>query len=116
MADVPNVQLINFIDTTLSIQFDASGEATAMLTSPNNPTVDLTGFRKINILGPHGQNFLCRMLMGQIVPGTMAATYAVPLDGKIHTFEVHGPQMMVEFTNGPTNTTTQIQFMIYLRS
>ena len=116
MADVPNVQYINFVDTELTLHFDAGGSAAAMLTSANNPAVDITGFRKVNILGSYGQNFTCRMLMGQISLGTLAASYDVPLDGKIHTFEVHGPQMMLQFDNGPANTTKHLPLMIYLRS
>jgi hypothetical protein len=117
MADVPNVHYINFVDTKLTLQFDASGRATARLTA-NDPVVDITGFRKVNILGSGSYSSIgtCSMLMGQIEPGTMAASYDVPLDGKIHTFDVHGPQMIVLFDNGPANTTKQIQLMIYLRS
>ena len=116
MADVPNVRYINFVDTKLTLHFDAGGSAQAMLTSATDPTVDITGFRKVNILGSYGLNFTCNLLMGQIAPNTMSASYDVPLDGQIHTFEVHGPQMMLQFANGPANTTKQIQLMIYLRS
>jgi hypothetical protein len=116
VADVPNVQYINFVDTELTLQFDAGGSAAAMLTSANDPTVDLTGFRKVNILGSYGHNFTCSMFMGQVGLGTLVASYDVPLDGKIHTFEVHGPQMMLRFENGPANTTKHIQLLVYLRS
>ncbi len=116
MADVPNVQYINYVDTKLTLQFSATGSANAMLVSPNDPTVDITGFRKISILVASGHNFDCQMKMGQVEPNTMVATYDVPLDGKIHTFSVQGPQMMLSFFNGPANATRQIQLMVYLRS
>ncbi len=116
MADVPNVQYINFVDTELTLQFDADGDADAMLTSAYNPAVDITGFRKVNILAGHTHDFTCVMFMGQWGPGTMLARYDVPLDAKIHTFEVHAPQMTLRFENGPANTTKKIQLMIYLRS
>jgi hypothetical protein len=116
MADVPNVQYINFVDTKLTLQFSASGGAQAMLTSPNDPTVDITGFRKVNILVQSDLNLTCNLLMGQISPNTMSESFKVPINGKIHTFDVRGPQMLVMFANGPANSTMQIQLMIYLRS
>ena len=63
MADVPNVQYINFVDTELVLQFDANGRADAMLTSAFDPAVDITGFRKVNILAAHSANFTCAMFM-----------------------------------------------------
>ena len=116
MADVPNVQYINFVDTKLTLQFSATGSAKAMLTSASDATVDITGFRKISILAPPGLSFTCQMKMGQVALNTLVASYDVPLDGKIHTFDVQGPQMMLSFSNGPANSTKQIQLMVYLRS
>ena len=57
-----------------------------------------------------------RDVHGTVGAGHDAPRYDVPLDQKIHTFDVHAPQMTLRFENGPANTTKKIQLMIYLRS
>jgi hypothetical protein len=108
MADVPNVQYINYVDTPLTLQFDNGGTAQAMLVSANDPAVDVTGFRKVSVLVPHTTQFTCSLGMGQVSPNTLVADYDVPLDGKIHTFNVQAPQMALTFYNGPHNTSKKI--------
>jgi len=118
VADVPNFQIINFVDTPITLQFSATGSAQAMLTTPNNPVVDITGFRKVSIrLDPSKlYGMTCEIMMGQIAPNTMCSAFKVPIDSAIHTFDVVGPQTLLSFANGPANTTKTMQLLVYLRS
>ncbi len=97
------------------IKYDAGGTCRIQLDSKTGSIVDITGFRQVSVCISSQKSVSRSLMMGTISGTTLAQTYALPLDSKIHTFNVVGPEMSL-YMNGPANTTEQIQLWIYLRS
>ncbi len=115
MTDIPNTEFLNFIDHPVTVEYSQHGSAMVPLNQGNNP-VDITGFRKVNIMIGTTTASSCTMYMGKISGVTLANSYDIPLDHKIHTFNVVGPQMVLWLKGGKPMTSENVKIWIYLSS
>lgn len=116
MADVPNVRFINLVDTPATVQYSIHGDGQIPLEPATGNVVDLTGYRRVSIRVGTNRARTCAAHMGKITGTTLAQELAVPLDGRIHSFEVAGPQLTLWLRGGAASTQENVQVWVYLRS
>jgi hypothetical protein len=77
--------------------------------------LDVTQFRRISVYvsDTKAKVGLC---IGKWSGSTAAERFEVPADGKIHSFEVIGPQMHLELDGGATYGVENVALWVYLRS
>ena len=115
MADIPNTRFINFVDTPVIVSYTASGFGRVVLDPQTDGVIDITGFRTISVLiGPTKATSFA-VLIGKISGATLADSANQPVDQKIHTFNVTGPQMVLNLNGGPPNSHEKVQLWVYLR-
>ncbi|HUI24780.1 MAG TPA: hypothetical protein VL403_01750 [Candidatus Kryptonia bacterium] len=114
-ADVPNTKLINFVDTPVSIQYSASGDAFIPLASPTQSILDVTGFRRVSILVGATKASSYELFMGKISGATLSNRFSQVIDQQIHTYEVVGPEINLNL-RGPAKVKEKVQLWVYLRS
>jgi len=100
---------------TGQIQYDAGGYCKVPLDPAKGDYVDLTRFRQVSVCISSRESTARRLVMGTLSGNTLGEPYDLPLDSKIHTFNVVGPEMYLSM-NGPKNTQEEIQLWVYLRS
>ncbi len=116
MADIPNTRFINFVDTPASIKYSQGGEAQVPLDPQTGGIIDVSGFRRISILIGSTKASSFEVFIGKISGTTLAQRNGQPIDHKIHTFEVVGPQIILWLMGGPTNSQEKVQLWVYLSS
>jgi hypothetical protein len=116
MPDIPNVRFINLADSPAVLKYSQFGEAFVNLDPTVGGVIDVSGYRWVSIRIGSTKATSCEMAMGKISNQTLAQAYNVPLDGKIHTFEINGPQMTLVLKGGQPNSTENVKMWVYLRS
>lgn len=116
MADIPNTRFFNFVDTPASIKYNQAGEAQVPLDPKTGGIIDVSGFRRASILIGSTTASLFIVSIGKISGTSLAQGYGQPIDNKIHTFEVVGPQMNLLLKGVSPNLTEQVQLWVYLSS
>ena len=116
MADIPNTRFINFVDTPATIKYNQSGDARVNLDPQTGGVIDLSGFRRANVLigSTTASSFL--VAIGKISGATLAQGNNEPIDSKVHTYDVVGPQLTLSLMGGPPNTREKVQLWVYLSS
>lgn len=115
MIDIPNVLFLNFVDTPATVNYSQHCEASIPLNQANDP-VDLKVFRKVSIMIGTTNANSCSMYMGKISGATLANSFDIPLNQKIHTFDVVGPQMKLWLKGATPLTSENVKLWIYLTS
>ena len=115
-GEVPDTRLLNFVDTPAQVQYSSFGEASVLLDPATGGVVDLTRFRRVSVLIGATTAASCEIFMGKISGATLAQSFGVPLDARIHTFEVVGPQLTLVLRGGAAGTTESVQLWVYLSS
>jgi hypothetical protein len=77
--------------------------------------LDVTQFRRINVL-VSGTRSSPLLHIGKWAGSTCAESNPVPADGRIHSFEVTGPQIHISFSGSPALGVEDVQLWVYLRS
>jgi hypothetical protein len=116
MPEVPNTRFINFVDTPANVTYGASGGAQVNLDPQTGGVIDLTGFRRINLLIGSTTATSFEVFIGKISGSTLSQGNTQPIDNKVHTFEVVGPQMTLWLIGGRPNKNEKVQLWVYLRS
>lgn len=116
MADIPHTLFINFVDTPATIEYSQFGEATVPLDPQTGGILNISKFRRVSILVGSTHASSCEVYMGKISGATLATSYSQPLDQKVHTYEVIGPQMSLSLKGGAPHSREQVQLWVYLRS
>jgi len=114
MADIPNTQLYNFVDTPVSVTYSQFGEVQVPLEA--DPIIDVTGFRQVSFLIGQTKATSWSLFMGKISGATLSVDNAGPIDQAIHTFDVVGPEIVLVLRGGKPKTKEKIQLWVYLRS
>jgi hypothetical protein len=116
MPDVPNVWFINLVDNPAVLNYSQHGQAQVPLDPQTGSIIDVTDFRRVNILIGSTKASSCVMYMGKISGTTLSQSFSVPLDSSIHTFKIVGPHMNLWLMGGQPNTTENVQLWVYLTS
>lgn len=116
MADIPNTRFINFVDTPVTVAYTQAGSAHINLDSQVAGVIDVTGFRTISIRIGTTKATSFDVIIGKVSGSTLAQAFSFPMDQKIHTVDVVGPQMTLWFKGGVANTQEKVQMWVYLRS
>jgi len=116
VVEQPNTRFI-YLHSQASgqIRYDSGGMCQIQLDATSGNVVDITGYRQVSVLISSQQSVARTLTMGTISGNTCAEAFSLPLDAKIHTFNVVGPEMSL-YMNGPRNTQETIQLWVYLRS
>jgi hypothetical protein len=114
-AQLATNQLYNFVNTPVTVTYSASGQAQVSLSTTSGAIISIAGYRKVSMrLGATHATTL-QVSMGKISGPTLsAAVLNGPVDGRIHTFDVVGPELVLTLSGGPPNTTDHIQLWVYL--
>ena len=104
MPDIPNVRLLNFVDTPASINFNASGEGRVQLELSNH-IVDIREFRQVSVRVGSSEATAFEIYIGKISGPTLSTRHSRPIDQGVHTFNIVGPEMVLALTGGPPETT-----------
>ncbi len=114
--DKPNTRFIYLrAQAGGQITYDAGGCVDIRLDGKKGNVLDITGYRQVSVCISSQKSVARRLTMGTISGMTCAEAYSLPLDSKIHTFNVVGPEMSLEM-NGPAKAQETIQLWVYLRS
>jgi hypothetical protein len=116
LAQVPNTRLINMVDTPATITYSASGEGRVPLDPSVGNIIKVNGFRKFSVLIGTTRATSMMLFIGKISGPTLSQRFTQPVDAKIHTFDVVGPEMTLWLTGGPPNTTERVQLWVYFTS
>lgn len=116
MADVPNVRFINLVDAPATVHYSAHGEAQVPLDPAAFNVVDLGGYRRVSVRIGATSARSCAAFIGKISGTTLAQELAVPLNGRIHSFEVTGPHFTLWLRGGTAGAQENVQVWVYLRS
>lgn len=117
MICVPKTKLINFMDTPVVVQYNQNGNA-AVPFSTAFPIgqISVKKFRQVSVCINSTTATSCELSMGKISGHTRAQAFVVPLDNKIHTFDIIGPEMALILDGGPPNSTDNVELWVYLRA
>ena len=115
MTDIPNTRLINLVDTPANIQYSKFGEG-QVESLPEGGVLDIREYRQVSVEVGATKASKCELFMGKISDMTLSTRYEVPLDHKIHTFEVVGPEMTLFLMGGMPESSEEVQLWIYLRA
>jgi hypothetical protein len=115
MADIPNTRFINFVDAPVTVSYTAGGFGQVNLDPQTGGVIDLTGFRTFSVKIDTTKATSFAVVIGKVSGATLADSLSQPVDNKIHTYNVTGPQMVLNFT-GPPNTHEKVKLWVYLRS
>ena len=115
MVDIPNTRFINFVDSPAAVAFSQAGDAFIEL-APATSVIDVTGFRKGCFCVGQTSATTVVVGIGKISNTTLSQDLIFLLDGKIHCFDIIGPQVAVILRGGTPNTTEDVQFWLYLTS
>jgi hypothetical protein len=77
--------------------------------------LDVTQFRRINVR-VSGTQATPALYIGKFAGSTCAERNPIPLDDRIHSFEVTGPQIHIELSGSPALGVEDVQLWVYLRS
>lgn len=77
--------------------------------------LDVTRFRRVNVL-VSGTRAAPMLHIGKWSPSTCCEGYSAPADGRIHSFEVTGPQIHLSLSGAKTYGIEDVQLWVYLRS
>jgi hypothetical protein len=102
--------------TTYFEDFETDAHGQIFMTGP----VDVSQFAKVNLQVtqfPHAAAMTVTCFMGKISGDTLSqvmATFPLGTTGRIHSFQVIGPEFNVVLTGGPPNVSVPIQAWLFL--
>jgi len=116
-VDVPKSLFIDHAGLRLHIDWKSVGGLYEVPLEPatNGPIHDVTQFRRINVL-ISGTKSSPSLYLGKLAGSTLCESSPIPADGRIHSFEVTGPQMRIYFSGNPALGVEDVQLWAYLRS
>ncbi|KJV06735.1 hypothetical protein [Methylocucumis oryzae] len=115
--DISNTRLYNFVDIPAEINYSQFGEAGVQL-DPRQAghIISVRRFRKINILIGSTSAKSISIYLGKLSDATLAQEFHHPIDGKIHTYDVIGPELAIVFKGGTPNSSEKVQMWVFLSS
>ncbi|MEJ8839602.1 hypothetical protein [Ramlibacter sp. AN1133] len=81
----------------------------------NAPLLDVTQFRRINVM-ISGTQSSASMYLGKLDGSHCCEVNTLPIDNRIHSFEVTGPHMRIYLHGTPALGVEDVQLWVYLRS
>jgi hypothetical protein len=116
VTDSAKSQLIQLVDTPFTAQYSSFGTAMVNWAGTIGPTVSVSGYRQAYVLVV-GTSITKSFdfNMGKISGATAAQTLNQPADGKIHAFDIQGPEISIVL-RGTAGATDHVQLWLYLRS
>ncbi len=115
MAGCPEVRFINLIDPPAAIEYSRHGQALIPL-DPLSSVLDLGGYRRVSVCVGGTRARSCELITGRLAGATRSQRFVVPLDGRIHSFEVAGPQLALWLNGGAALSIEKVQVSLYLHS
>ena len=115
-GQIPNTRFINLVDTPATIAFNQFGEARIPIDPAVGNIIKINTFRKVSILVGTTHATSMSVIIGKNAGVTLAQAFTSPIDLKIHTFDVIGPEFAVVLKGGPPNTSEHVQVWVYLSS
>ncbi len=116
MGAAPNSRFFNFVDTPASVHYSQFNAAQVILDPTTGGVIDVSGYRRISVrIGPTKATSFS-VFIGKISGATLSQECNLPVDNKIHTFEVVGPQMALFLIGGTANSDENVQLWVYLSS
>jgi hypothetical protein len=112
--DHMTMKLIQFVDTPYSVTYSGSGEAYVSWPGGSN-ALSADGYSRVSVeVRGTAKTSSFDLIMGKISGSTLADRVASPAaDGKIHTYEVIGPEIAL-LLKGTPNATDRVQLWVYL--
>jgi len=120
VTESANSQFLQFVDTPYTVQYPSGPEVVAQVPVNWGGTigsfVSVNGYRQAYVLVA-GTSITksFNFVMGKISGVTAAQSWNQPADGKIHAFDIQGPQISI-WLNGTPGATDHVQLWLYLRS
>ena len=111
---IPHEKLYNHVDTPATIKYSQSGQAQVPLDPATGSIIKLHGYEKISIRIGTTKAKQVTVNMGKISGATLSQFFNLPVDQKIHTLNVVGPEMVLWLMGGPANTEEKVQLWVYL--
>ncbi len=118
-VEVPKTLFIDHTSPVLRIDWPkiAPGSFLVPLTASNAIFLNVRSYRKVNVLIGQTKASSAALILGKWQPNTFAARYDVPLDQKIHSFDIVGPELALELTAPFTNIAMEsVELWLYLTS
>ncbi len=113
-AQLATTRLFNRVDQPVTVTYSASGEGRVVLDQAIGSIVRVAGYRKLSILLGSTKATSVDLYFGKISNATLSQRTSIPVDRKIHSFDVVGPEMLIVLVGGPPNTTESVQIWAFL--
>ena len=105
---------INHVDQPITAQYTQYGEASLVLDASAGSIMKVAGYRRVSVLLGSTHATSAVLTLGKISNATMSQWFTLPLDQKIHTYDIVGPEMSIILKGAPPNTTEPIKIWVYL--
>ncbi len=113
-APLAATRFLNCVDVPASVHYSQHGQAQVTLDQNLGPIINVAGFRRVSIrIGPTAAK-AASIVFGKISNTTLAGELVLPLDHKIHTFDIIGPEMVLWLSGATPNSTENVQLWAYL--
>ncbi len=106
MAGCPEVRFINLVDPPAAIEYSHHGQALVPL-DPLASVLDLGGYRRVSVCVGSTRARSCELIAGRLGGATRSQRFVVPLDGRLHSFEVAGPQLALWLNGGTARSVNE---------
>jgi hypothetical protein len=114
--DIPNTRLINFVDTPAGLTYSQFGDAQVVLDPNTGGILDVDAFRRVSLLIGSTQAPSFSLFIGKLAGATLGFEHNRPVDQRIHTFQIVGPEIALVLRGGAPNSSEQVQLWVYLSS
>ena len=113
--------LIDHTSTPLSINWPAisvpgGGGTFQVPLSGSASTLNVQGYRRVYVQIGNTKAAAASLYMGKLSGSTLGQSFNVPLDLKIHEFDVCGPEIMLELSGSSTTPRESVEAWVYLTS
>jgi hypothetical protein len=78
--------------------------------------IDVTEFRRASVRVGSTSATSISVFIGKILGTTLAVEHTHPLDGKIHTHDIVGPELALWLKGGAPSSNEEVEVWVYLRS
>jgi hypothetical protein len=116
--DIPKTSLVNHVSPGLQIDWPSffPGSFEVPLTSSGATTLNVANYRRVSVLVGSTQATQANLRMGMLSGTTLGVSMPFPLDGKIHTFDVVGPEIGLDLLCTGKFAAEKVQLWLYLSS
>ena len=115
MGACPEVRFINLVDPPAAIQYSRHGQALVPL-DPLASVIDLGGYRRVSVCVGGTRARSCELIAGRLGGTSRSQRFLVPLDGRIHSFDVAGPQLALWLNGGAALSSERVLVSMYLHT